>query len=129
MKIAVALGSALLALAWTVLIAVCAALTDWIAAHGGQLQGGMQTMLQWPMPPWVALWVDPGVAEVFRATVIWLVEIITEVMPWILPLLEWVAPLLWVIWSVGILALVAAAALGLLFVSRSRRRPRTVRYI
>jgi hypothetical protein len=69
------------------------------------------------------------VAEVFRATVIWLVEIITAVMPWILPLLEWVAPLLWVIWSVGILALVAAAALGLLFVSRSRRRPRTVRYI
>jgi hypothetical protein len=129
MKIAIALGSVLLALIWTGFIAVCAALADWIAGQGGQLQGGMQTLSQWPMPPWVALWVDPALAETIRASVIWSVEVITALMPWITPMLEWVAPLLWVIWAVGLLALVAIAALGLLIVGRLRRSPRAVRFI
>lgn len=128
MKIVLALGTALLAIFWTVFIAICAALADWLAGQGGQLQGGLQTITQLPMPPWIALWVDPALAETVRASVIWSIEVITALMPWIVPLLEWIAPLLWVIWGFGMFALVVLAVIGLLVIGRLRRRPRVVRY-
>ena len=85
-------------------------------------------LAQWPMPPWVALWVDPAMAETVRASVIWSLEAITALMPWILPLLEWIAPLLWVLWAVGIVGLVVVAGIGLFVIGRLRRRSRTVQY-
>jgi len=128
MKIALAVGTSLIALAWTVLIAVFAALADWIAGQGGQLQGGMLALTDLSMPPWVALWVDPALAETIRASVVWSAEVITALMPWIVPLLEWVAPLLWVVWAVGMFALVVLAGIVLLIIGRWRRNPRAPRY-
>ena len=122
MKILFASGTALTALLWTVFIAVAAALADWLAGQGGQLQGGMQALAQWPMPPWIGLWLDPALAEALRASVVWTVEALTAFMPWIVPLLEWVAPLLWVIWAMGMVMLVVLAGLGLFLISRLRGR-------
>ena len=128
MKILFASGTALIALLWTVFIAVSAALADWLAGQGGQLQGGMQALAQWPMPPWIGLWLDPALAEALRASVVWTVEALTAFMPWIVPLLEWVAPLLWVIWAIGMVILVVLAGLGLLLISRLRRRAPPARF-
>lgn len=128
MKILFASGTALIALLWTVFIAVSAALADWLAGQGGQLQGGMQALAQWPMPPWIGLWLDPALAEALRASVVWAVEALTAFMPWIVPLLEWVAPLLWVIWAIGMVILVALAGLGLLLMSRLRGRTPPARF-
>ena len=128
MKILFASGTALLALLWTLFIAVSAALADWLAGQGGQLQGGMQALGQWPMPPWIGLWLDPALAEALRASVVWTVEALTAFMPWIMPLLEWVAPLLWVIWALGMAMLVALASVGLFLISRLRRRAPPARY-
>jgi hypothetical protein len=128
MKILFASGTALLALLWTLFIAVSAALADWLAGQGGQLQGGMQALAQWPMPPWIGLWLDPALAEALRASVVWTVEALTAFMPWIMPLLEWVAPLLWVIWALGMAMLVALAGVGLFLISRLRRRAPPARY-
>jgi hypothetical protein len=128
MKILFASGTALLALLWTLFIAVSAALADWLAGQGGQLQGGMQALAQWPMPPWIGLWLDPALAEALRASVVWTVEALTAFMPWIMPLLEWVAPLLWVIWALGMAMLVALAGVGLFLISRLRRRASPARY-
>ena len=128
MKILFASGTALIALLWTLFIAVSAALADWLAGQGGQLQGGMQALAQWPMPPWIGLWLDPALAEALRASVVWTVEALTAFMPWIMPLLEWVAPLLWVIWALGMAMLVALAGVGLFLISRLRRRASPARY-
>lgn len=128
MKILFASGTALLALLWTLFIAVSAALADWLAGQGGQLQGGMQALAEWPMPPWIGLWLDPALAEALRASVVWTVEALTAFMPWIMPLLEWVAPLLWVIWALGMAMLVALAGVGLFLISRLRRRASPARY-
>lgn len=122
MKIALALGTATLALLWTGFIALSAALADWLAGQGGQLQGGLQALAQWPLPPWIALWTDPAAAEAIRATIVWSVELFAAAMPWITPLLDWVAPLLWVIWAFGMVGLVALAAVGLLLIGRMRKR-------
>jgi len=124
MKIALAIGTAFLALLWTGFIALSAALADWVAGQGGQLQGGLQTIVQWPLPPWIALWTDPATAEAVRATIVWSVEMLGAAMPWITPLLDWVAPLLWVIWAFGMLGLVVLAAVGLLLIGRMRKRAR-----
>jgi hypothetical protein len=125
MKIALAIGTVLLALLWTGFIGISAALADWVAGQGGQLQGGLQTIAQWPIPPWIALWTDPATAETVRATIIWSVELLAVAMPWITPLLDWVAPLLWVIWAFGMVGLVVLAAVGLLLIGRMRKGART----
>jgi hypothetical protein len=49
---------------------------------------------------------------------------LAAVMPWITPLLDWVAPLLWVIWAFGMVGLVVLAAVGLLLIGRMRKRAR-----
>jgi hypothetical protein len=122
MKIALAIGTAFLALLWTGFIALSAALANWVAGQGVDLQGGLQTIAQWPLPPWIALWTDAGTAEAVRASIVWSVEMLGAVMPWITPLLDWVAPLLWVIWAFGMVALVVLAAVGLLLIGRMRKR-------
>lgn len=122
MKIALALGTATLALLWTGFIALSAALADWLAGQGGQLQGGLQALAQWPLPPWIALWTDPAAAEAIRATIVWSVEMLAALMPWITPLLDWVAPLLWVVWAFGMVGLVVLAVVGLLLIGRMRKR-------
>ncbi len=124
MKIALAIGIATLAVLWTGFIALSAALADWLAGQGGQLQGSLQALAQWPLPPWIALWTDPAAAEAIRATLVWSVELFAAAMPWITPLLDWVAPLLWVIWAFGMVGLVALAAVGLLLIGRMRKRGR-----
>ena len=124
MKIALAIGTATLAVLWTGFIALSAALADWLAGQGGQLQGSLQALAQWPLPPWIALWTDPAAAEAIRATLVWSVELFAAAMPWITPLLDWVAPLLWVIWAFGMVGLVALAAVGLLLIGRMRKRGR-----
>ncbi|TAH09688.1 MAG: hypothetical protein EAZ11_14240 [Curvibacter sp.] len=124
MKIALAIGSVLLALLWTGFIGISAALADWVAGQGGQLQGGLQTIAQWPIPPWIALWTDPATAEAVRATIVWSVEMLAVAMPWITPLLDWVGPLLWVIWFLGVVVLVVLAGLGLLLIGRISKRSR-----
>ena len=126
MKIALSIGTVLLALLWTGFIGISATLADWVAGQGGQLQGGLQTIAQWPIPPWIALWTDPATAEAVRATIVWSVEMLAVAMPWITPLLDWVAPLLWVIWFFGIVVLVVLAGLGLLLIGRLRKRSRII---
>jgi hypothetical protein len=37
-------------------------------------------------------------------------------------MLDWVAPILWVIWAFGMVGLVVLAAVGLLLISRMRKR-------
>lgn len=122
MKIALAIGTATLALLWTGFIALSAALADWLAGQGGQLQGGLQALAQWPLPPWIALWTDPAAAEAIRATIVWSLEMLAALMPWITPLLDWVAPLLWVVWAFGMVGLVVLAAVGFLLIGRVRKR-------
>lgn len=130
MKIALAIATVVLALLWTGFIGLSAALASWVAGQGVDLQGGLQTIAQWPVPPWIALWTDAGTAEAVRATIVWSVEMLAAVMPWITPLLDWVAPLLWVIWAFGMVGLVVLAAVGLLLIGRMRKRARVagVRY-
>lgn len=109
-------------------MALSVSLVDWLAGQGGQLQSGMQTISQWPLPPWTSLWLDPAWMEALRASMVWTVEVFAAWTPWIAPVLDWIAPILWGIWALGMAGLVVLAGLGLWLVGRLRRPRPQARY-
>lgn len=104
--------STLLALLWTGLVALTVALTGWVldavSASGGSMEtlGGMTS---WPMPPWLALWVDPALVEAMLDSVGQTLAWLAAVLPSGDTLMAWLGPLLWVGWGLGMLVLVGTA--------------------
>lgn len=99
---------ALLALLWTGTVAVGAELSDWLAAAvaNGQAVDLAQTVGQWPVPDWLALWVDPAwlslIQSAWADAFTWLSALLPATAGWAATLLTWVAPLLWGLWALGL---------------------------
>lgn len=120
MKLLIWAGAALVALFWTLMIVIMASLASWLAGSADQAVGGLQAISQWPVPTWLALWVDPALLDPIKAMVVWGMDMLVTATPWLTPLLGWVAPLLWVVWAVVMLLLLAIAAGGHLLVGKLR---------
>lgn len=120
MKFLLWAGTGLVALLWTLLIAIMASLANWMAGSADQAVGGLQAISQWPMPAWLALWVDPALLEPIKAMVVWGMDLLVTATPWLTPLLGWVAPVLWFVWGVVMLLLLGIAVGGHLLVGRLR---------
>jgi hypothetical protein len=120
MKFLIWAGTGLVALLWTVIIAAMASLANWLAGSADQAVGGLQTISQWPMPAWLSLWVDPAWLEPIKAVMAWALELLTVATPWLAPVLGWVAPLLWFVWAVVMLLLLAIASSGHLLLAKLR---------
>lgn len=125
MKLLMWAGTGLVALLWTLMIAIMASLASWLAVSADQAVGGLQAISQWPVPPWLALWVDPALLESIKPMVVWGLDLLVNALPWLTPFLGWVSPLLWVVWAVVMLLLLAIAAGGHLLVGRLRPATRT----
>jgi hypothetical protein len=120
MKLLMWASTALVALLWTLMVAVTASLANWLAGSADQAVGGLQAISQWPTPAWLALWLDPALLEPLKAMVVWGMDLLVTATPWLTPLLAWVAPLLRVVWAVVMLLLLAMAVGGHLLVGRLR---------
>jgi hypothetical protein len=120
MKLLMWASTALVALLWTLMVAVTASLANWLAGSADQAVGGLQAISQGPTPAWLALWLDPALLEPLKAMVVWGMDLLVTATPWLTPLLAWVAPLLWVVWAVVMLLLLAMAVGGHLLVGRLR---------
>jgi len=118
MKLLMWAGTGLVALLWTLIIAIMASLANWLAGSADQTAGGLQAISQWPVPAWLALWVDPALLEPIKAMVVWGMDLLVTAGPWLTPLLDWVAPLLWVVWAMVMLLLLAIAVGGHLLVGK-----------
>lgn len=118
MKLLMWAGTGLVALLWTLMIAIMASLANWLAGSADQTAGGLQAISQWPVPAWLALWVDPALLEPIKAMVVWGMDLLVTAGPWLTPLLDWVAPLLWVVWAMVMLLLLAIAVGGHLLVGK-----------
>lgn len=107
---------AVVALFWTGLVAVGAQLGDWLAASvaGGQAVDLARTAAEWPVPGWLAMWVDPAwlalLQQAWADAFTWLASSLPGGAGWAAELLGWVAPLLWLVWALalGVLLLLAA---------------------
>ena len=121
MKLLIWAGTLLVAVFWTLTIALTASLSNWLATSSDKAVGGLQTITQWPTPPWLALWVDPALLAPLKDLVVWSVNLLVMAGPWLTPLLDWVAPLLWVVWAVVMLLLLAVAGGAHFFVGKLRQ--------
>ena len=126
MKFLIWTGTGLVALLWTLAIAVMASLANWLAGSTDQAVGGLQAIGQWPMPAWLSLWVDPAWLEPIKGMMAWALDLLTVASPWLTPVLGWLAPLLWFVWAVVMLLLLAIASGGHLLTGKLRpsSRPR-----
>lgn len=120
MKFLIWMGTGLVALLWTVTIAVMASLANWLAGSTDQAVGGLQAISQWPMPAWLSVWVDPAWLEPIKAMMVWALDLLTVATPWLAPVLGWLAPLLWFVWAVVMLLLLAIASGGHLLAAKLR---------
>lgn len=112
MKSLIWIVTIVLALAWTVAAAMLASLTGWLAANAGDMTGWTGQMAQWPLPDWMALWVTPDLVAGLRHVATSLIGWGSAVLPALESLLQWLAPLVWVAWALGIAGLLVLAGLA-----------------
>ena len=109
---------ALLAVVWSAGMAVLAAVSGWLARSAGQAAGSVKDLAGLTLPPWMEVWLDPAWREALVGFAGASQEVLAWVTPWIGPVLEWAAPLLWVVWGFGIVGLLLLAAGGQFLVGR-----------
>lgn len=120
MKLLMWAGTGVVALLWTLMIAVMASLAAWLVGSADQAVGGLQAISQWPVPTWLALWLDPALLEPIKDMVASGMDLLVTATPWLTPMLAWIAPLLWVIWALVMVLLLAIAAGGHLLMGKLR---------
>ena len=110
---------AVLAALWTGLAAVLAQLTDWLSAAmaSGAAGSALDQIGQWPVPAWLAPWVDPAWVETMQASVLEWLQWLSAAMPAIGGLMGWISPLVWLLWGLGLVVLLCVGG-GLHFLAR-----------
>ncbi len=122
MKIAIWLLFGALALAWTAGAWLTAVVAQWSAQAlaSGTAEAAGRAVAAWPVPPWMALWVDPQWVKVLQDMVAWTLDTGQGLLPWLGTAMGWLVPLVWVGWGFGLVVLLVLAALAHWGVSRWR---------
>lgn len=110
---------AVLAALWTGLAALLAQLTDWLSAAmaSGAAGSALDQIGQWPVPAWLAPWVDPAWVETMQASALEWLQWLSAAMPAIGSLMGWISPLVWLLWGLGLVVLLCVGG-GLHFLAR-----------
>lgn len=106
------------AVLWTLLVALFASMTNWLAGAGTPVVGAAQQLAEWPVPAWVALWLDPAWLDGMRDMLTWSIDFVVNYAPSLFSALGWIAPLLWMLWGLGMFVLLAIAAVGQVLLGR-----------
>lgn len=114
MKIALWIVFSLISALWTVAVLVSVELTSWLAntVASGQATDLLTTAGQWPVPAWLALWVDTAWLQELQAAWVQVIGWFGQSGPALGTLVGWLVPLIWVIWGVVLLLLLVAAGAG-----------------
>lgn len=120
MKVLIWLVLVLLAGFWTRLVALTAHVTDWVLAAiaSGQIADLASAVGEMPMPAWLALWVDTAWLQAAQTAMVDMVQWVAQWLPSAAGLLGWITPLLWVVWGLVMMILLALAVLGHWLVGR-----------
>lgn len=116
----------LVAVLWTLLVALTASFANWLADAGAPVLGVAQQVAEWPLPAWAALWVDPAWLDGLREMLMWSMDFVVNFAPWLFTAVGWIAPVLWVLWGLGMLALLMVAAVGQLLLTRLKPPSRSI---
>lgn len=107
MKIVVWLLCLVVATLWTGFAFFAAESMQWIAngLAAGQISDPTVLAAQWPVPAWI----DPVWQDLAQSMLASALSLMGDVMPFVSSAMSWVAPLIWAIWGMGILVLLALA--------------------
>lgn len=115
----------LLALVWTGLSALVAAVLGWA---GGAL-GGVESVADSPgpllasLPARLAGWIDPAVWAALSDTVMQWLPAAQSMLPLLGGLTNALEPLVWIIWAIGLAGLLALSAFAAWLVAKAARLP------
>lgn len=114
---------ALLALCWTGMAAVSVQITDWLLATVATDAAGavVSGTAAWPVPAWLAVWVDPQAVEALQLAWADAVKWLGAVLPSAGGLAGWVSAAVWIVWGFGLIALLALAGVLHWLVGKTRR--------
>lgn len=117
----------LLALLWSGLCWAGAGLLRWAAGllsgTGNAPDDWGRVLADWPLPEWLALWVDLGALRSLLELIASMFESLKAVWPSADSALAWLIPLLWVVWGGGLLVLLALLGLALWLARSARPAP------
>lgn len=101
--------TAVTALFWTVGAWVATQVLGWAAdlTSSGNAADPAGIVAGWSLPAWVAGWIDPGVLGAAFGALVWSLEQARDVGPWLGTALGWLVPLTWIVWGLGLAALIA----------------------
>lgn len=100
-----------LALLWTGGAFITAELVQWGAqalGSGAAAEAGRE-LAQLPVPPWAAIWLDPAWVQSLQAMVLWGLDAFRDALPLLGSAAGWLVPVVWVLWFLGLVALLVAA--------------------
>ncbi|MCX9155756.1 hypothetical protein OPU71_06405 [Niveibacterium sp. 24ML] len=105
--------SLILALLWSGAVALMHSLAGWAASAAGAADAQTLASLlrDWPLPAWFA-WADPAMVESLRLGLSAFGSAVVIGQPWLVAVIGWVGPLLWIMWALGIALLLALTSLG-----------------
>ncbi len=114
MKIALWIVFALLAALWTGTVLVSAELTGWLATTVASGQAGdvITNVGQWPVPAWLSLWIDPAWVQGLQAAWVDVMGWLGQSGPALGGVVSWLIPVMWIVWGLVMLMMLAAAIAG-----------------
>jgi hypothetical protein len=111
MKVVLWLVVGLLAAMWTGGAWLAATSMEWAAQSlaNGDITDVARAMAGWPMPPWLALWVDPALWRALQDTFVAFIEWLQRLLPAAPSLAGWLAAAVWLTWGAGLLLMLTLA--------------------
>lgn len=103
-----------LAALWSGLVAIGGAVLSALAQWLGSGQAGdlASAAAQIPVPAWLALWVDVEWWMAVQSALVDGVAVLGAWLPSLGAVAAWLVPLAWVVWALGLLALLVVAGLA-----------------
>ena len=129
MKTALWIIIALLAALWSGGAWLAIELLQWLSTSlssgdAGELE---RAIAEWPLPAWLAPWIDPSWAGLLRSGLAGLMALLTQTAPWLGAAMGWLLQLAWVIWGFGLLALLLLGGLLNLLLKQATPTPALAR--
>ena len=121
MKILIWVITALVALFGTLLVAVIAFTVDWLSDNMAGGADWVNQLAQVPVPAWLSLYLDPAMMAWVNTASVGVITSVATGLPWLAPMLGWVAPVLWVMWLIVLVGLLVLAG-GLHYAVGRRRK-------
>ncbi len=111
MKIAVWVVFSVVTLLWTAGTYIAVKLTQWGTSllANGNLEPLSRGVAQWPLPEGLPLWLDPMMIQALQQYALLSLEAFRNALPYMSTAMGWLVPVLWAVWGLGLLFLLALA--------------------